>query len=1200
MAAVATGLLVVVTGTVVPTPAVAVNADHGEQVVSDDPVNVTPHVMNGSVDAVTQVGNKVIAAGTFTSVSPANSFTNTSDDLVRNRIFAFDANTGAIDTSFNPNLGGAAKSLDTDGTYIYVGGSFGSVGGNSAIKRVVKLTVDGAVVGGFNAVPNSGVNEVVVRGSRLYVGGGFSSIRSGGTTTSRSRLAVLDAATGAVSPSLDLPFAGVYNGGNTLIKRFDVSPDGSRLVAVGNFTTVGGLPRVQIAMLDTSGPSATVAPWATNRFDQAHNNCASVFDTFMRDIDFAPDGSWFAVNTTGAFAGGAASGTLCDTTTRWETASTGNDPTWVDYVGGDTLYGVAVTGSAVYVGGHQRWANNPFQGDQAGPGAVPRDGIAALDPLNGLPLSWNPGRARGVGAQAMFATPQGLWVGSDTQRIGGERHGRIAFLPLAGGTTVPDVPAAALPNDLFLAERSAGSDAGVLFRVNAGGPALQSGDGGQDWATDGGLVSGGNVATWAGTVPVDSTVPAGTPPEAFVTERWGQQDWNFPVAAGRSVEVRLYFANQYDGTSTVGSRVFDVLIDGVTKLSQFDIVAEVGHRTGTMRAFPITTDSNGIDVDLRAITENPLVNAIEIVDPSAGPTADEGVLLRRPVDAGGAPTGAAAPANAAIDWSSLRGGFLVDGTLYYGLADGNFYRRSFDPSSGVVGTQQTVNLYDDPDNGQRIPFAIANLTGTFFDPSSHRIYYTVFNDSRLFYRYFTPESRVVGAETFVADSGGVGFGAVAGMTLAGDRILYGSSVDGALRSVPFADGRVTGGPTTVSDDGTWRYRTIFAGEGSVPQNQPPTATAAGSCSGLTCDFTGSGSDPEGGPLQLSWDFGDGESGTGPAPSHTYDAPGDYTVTLTVIDDAGATATSIVEVEAVQENRDPVAAFTFDCTELTCTFDASGSEDPDGDELELDWEFGDGETGTGSTPSHTYGAGGTYDVTLTATDPLGATDTLTRSVEAGAAQPGEIAPVGVSSVNSNAFNFPVTVPAATAEGDAMILFLSENRSGTDVTGPGVGWVQLGAPVVDGTSKTTAWYRVAQAGDSGGQVTVSTDVRTKAAATLLVYRGGHPDTPVGAWAGVAKQGSGTTHETPSVDNAHDGAWRISYWALKSSSVTTLTGPPQEILRDATTGAGGGRMLTLVTDGGVPEAPGPQGGLLAQSDEVAGMASTWTLMLRPAEVG
>ena len=140
VAALATGFLVVA-GAALPSPAVAVNADHGQQVVSDDPVNVTPHVMNGSVDAVTQIGNKIIAAGTFTSVSPASTFTNTGDDLVRNRIFAFDATTGAIDASFNPNLGGAVSSLDTDGTHIYVGGSFGSVGGNSAIRRVVTLWV---------------------------------------------------------------------------------------------------------------------------------------------------------------------------------------------------------------------------------------------------------------------------------------------------------------------------------------------------------------------------------------------------------------------------------------------------------------------------------------------------------------------------------------------------------------------------------------------------------------------------------------------------------------------------------------------------------------------------------------------------------------------------------------------------------------------------------------------------------------------------------------------------------------------------------------------------------------------------------------------------------------------------------------------------------------------------------------------------
>ena len=94
--------------------------------------------------------------------------------------------------------------------------------------------------------------------------------------------------------------------------------------------------------------------------------------------------------------------------------------------------------------------NNSFAADRAGPGAVPREGIAALDPVNGLPLSWNPGRDRGVGAFALVATSQGLWIGSDTDRIGRyEYHGRIAFMPLAGGTAVPDSRVGILPGDLF-------------------------------------------------------------------------------------------------------------------------------------------------------------------------------------------------------------------------------------------------------------------------------------------------------------------------------------------------------------------------------------------------------------------------------------------------------------------------------------------------------------------------------------------------------------------------------------------------------------------------------------------------------------------------------------------------------------------------------------------------------------------------------
>jgi hypothetical protein len=106
----------------------------------------------------------------------------------------------------------------------------------------------------------------------------------------------------------------------------------------------------------------------------------------------------------------------------------------------------------VYTGGHQRWENNPYEGDDPGPGAVPRSGIAALDPENGVPFSWNPGRSRGVGAFALVPTAAGLWVGSDTVRLAGEYHARIGFFPLAGGSVVPADQPRTLPGSMYAVE----------------------------------------------------------------------------------------------------------------------------------------------------------------------------------------------------------------------------------------------------------------------------------------------------------------------------------------------------------------------------------------------------------------------------------------------------------------------------------------------------------------------------------------------------------------------------------------------------------------------------------------------------------------------------------------------------------------------------------------------------------------------------
>ena len=196
---------------------------------------------------------------------------------------------------------------------------------------------------------------------------------------------------GALRPSLNVTIAGAHNGGQTLVHKFDVSPDGSTMVVTGNFTTINGQDRVQIGVMDLTTNPVTLTDWQTDRWKPM---CFSSFQYYLNDVDFSPDGSYFVLSSIGGYGSGPP--TLCDTVTRWPSAErgAGRNPTWVAYTGGDSVYAVAVTGSVVYAGGHHRWFNNPFRSDAAGPGAVSREGIVALDPANGVPLAWNPGRTR--------------------------------------------------------------------------------------------------------------------------------------------------------------------------------------------------------------------------------------------------------------------------------------------------------------------------------------------------------------------------------------------------------------------------------------------------------------------------------------------------------------------------------------------------------------------------------------------------------------------------------------------------------------------------------------------------------------------------------------------------------------------------------------------------------------------------------------
>jgi len=425
-------------------------------IVSAIPSATTPQILDGLVLDIEQVGSRIVVTGTFTQVQ--NVAANGGNILDRASVFAFDPTTGAVDTAFAPAVSGTVNAAvaGSNGT-VYLGGAFSSVNGTT-IRNVAQVSLATGVLTSFRAAAtNAAVNDLAVSGARLFVGGAFTTV--GGVA--HGGLATLNATTGALDPYMGVDVAVNHNWttgstgakGAVGVDTIDIAPDGQRLVAIGNFKQADGLVRDQAAVVLLQAGGAVVDPnWRTQRYEPA---ClAKSYDFYVRDVEFSPDGSYFVIVATGAhFAG-----TLCDTAARWEVVDTGNNvqPRWVSDTGGDTLHSVAVTGAAVYVGGHQRWLNNPLAGDKAGAGAVPRPGIAALDPSNGVPLQWNPGRnPRGIGAQALLATSTGLFVGMDTDYFGNRKYLRkkLGFFPLAGGTAPASQSTFSLPANVYLAGR---------------------------------------------------------------------------------------------------------------------------------------------------------------------------------------------------------------------------------------------------------------------------------------------------------------------------------------------------------------------------------------------------------------------------------------------------------------------------------------------------------------------------------------------------------------------------------------------------------------------------------------------------------------------------------------------------------------------------------------------------------------------------
>jgi hypothetical protein len=407
-------------------PAAAAQPVSHPAVVSENPAGFTPGVQDdtqtpdATVNALLQRGSAMYAGGRFHTVT--NSARTTTSQ--RDNLMAFDARTGAL-APFAPAIGstgGVVWALAASGPSLYVGGDFGTVAGKPH-RALVKLdAVTGAVDPGFSApIPSGRVTELALTGNRLLVAGSFP-----------KHLIALDPATGSDTGYLNLGVSGsvATDSRPSEVYKFAVNPAGTRLMAIGNFTTVSGQSRPRAAMVDL-GATATLDAW---RYPPMASRCAgSTLADQLRDVDFSPDGSYFVIVASGfVVANSSQLGfTVCDAAARFDTANRApSRPVWINYTGGDTLHSVAISGAAVYVQGHQRWLDNPKGKDSAGPGAVARQGIGAIDPKTGKALPWNPSKDRDVGGKDFLVTPAGLWVASDGRLFHGQPHWGIAFCPL--------------------------------------------------------------------------------------------------------------------------------------------------------------------------------------------------------------------------------------------------------------------------------------------------------------------------------------------------------------------------------------------------------------------------------------------------------------------------------------------------------------------------------------------------------------------------------------------------------------------------------------------------------------------------------------------------------------------------------------------------------------------------------------------------
>ena len=208
--------------------------------------------INGVVWSQVTIGNTVYATGSFTRARPAGAAAGKSE-TARSNLLAYRLTTGLLLTTFNHTLNGQGRTITAspDGARVYVGGDFTKVDGKVRNHLAAFDTSTGALDTSFAPNLNDRVYAVTATNTTVYAGGAFTAVG----VAQRLRLAAFSSA-GALltwAPSV----------ADQLVSALVVSPDQTRVIVGGRFSQVNGLPARGLVALDPAPSTGTTnQPWA--------------------------------------------------------------------------------------------------------------------------------------------------------------------------------------------------------------------------------------------------------------------------------------------------------------------------------------------------------------------------------------------------------------------------------------------------------------------------------------------------------------------------------------------------------------------------------------------------------------------------------------------------------------------------------------------------------------------------------------------------------------------------------------------------------------------------------------------------------------------------------------------------------------------------------------------------------------------------